>query len=89
MKKIKQITKYIEDIINDKDTFDIRDYSEDNLSILKNDIYKITKLLKEEKELSLNEKKNLEIILSDISHQLKTPLTSMYVINNLERKSVV
>ena len=82
-KKIKQIDKYILDILNNKDTFDIRDYNEDSLSKLKNDIYKITMLLKEEKEKTLNEKKNLEIILSDISHQIKTPLTSMYVINDL------
>ena len=40
-------------------------------------------LLKEEKENTLSEKKNLEVILSDISHQIKTPLTSMYVINDL------
>ena len=82
-KKIKQIDKYILDILNNKDTFDIRDYNEDFLSKLKNDIYKITILLKEEKEKTLKEKKNLEVILSDISHQIKTPLTSMYVINDL------
>ena len=82
-RKIKQIDKYIKDILNNKDTFDIRDYNEDELSKLKNDIYKITMLLKEEKENTLSEKKNLEVILSDISHQIKTPLTSMYVINDL------
>lgn len=82
-RKIKQIDKYIKDILNNKDTFDIRDYNEDELSKLKNDIYKITMLLKEEKENTLSEKKNLEVILSYISHQIKTPLTSMYVINDL------
>ena len=82
-RKIKQIDKYIKDILNNKDTFDIRDYNEDELSKLKNDIYKITMLLKEEKENTLSEKKNLEVILSDTSHQIKTPLTSMYVINDL------
>ena len=82
-RKIKQIDKYIKDILNNKDTFDIRDYNEDELSKLKNDIYKITMLLKEEKENTLSEKKNLEVVLSDISHQIKTPLTSMYVINDL------
>ena len=82
-KKIKQIDNYILDILNNKDSFDIRDYNEDFLSKLKNSIYKITKLLKEEKENTLKEKKNLENLLSDISHQIKTPLTSMYVINDL------
>lgn len=82
-KRLKQIEIYVNNILNNKDTFDIRDYNEDYISRLKNDIYKITILLKEEKESSLKEKKDLEIILSDISHQLKTPLTSMYVINDL------
>ncbi|MEG0826467.1 MAG: HAMP domain-containing sensor histidine kinase, partial [Bacilli bacterium] len=75
--------QYINDILNNKDTFDIREYSEDYISRLKNDIYKITVLLKEEKEISIKEKQNLEIILSDISHQIRTPLTYMYVINDL------
>lgn len=79
-RKIKQIDKYIKDILNNKDTFDIRDYNEDELSKLKNDIYKITMLLKEEKENTLSEKKNLEVILSDISHQIKTAI-NIYVCN--------
>lgn len=82
-KKLKQIDKYLNDILNNRDTFDIREYSEDYISSLKNDIYKITMLLKEGKEKEEKEKKELEIILSDISHQIKTPLTSMYVINDL------
>src|SRR5574344_1906871 len=81
--KIKNIYDYMNNILNDDYSLDIRDYNEEELSILKNQIYKITTKLKDQTELAQNEKKNLEIILSDISHQIKTPLTSMYVINDL------
>lgn len=42
-KKIKEITKYIEEINNKNYTLDIKDNDEDELSILKNELYKITK----------------------------------------------
>ena len=81
--KIKKIYTYMDNILNDDYSLDIRDYNEEELSILKNQIYKITTKLKDQTELAQNEKKSLETILSDISHQIKTPLTSMYVINDL------
>ena len=40
-------------------------------------------MLKEKEKYSSNEKRYLESVLSDISHQLRTPLTSMYVINDI------
>lgn len=54
--------------------------SEDELSILKNEIYKTTIMLKEAAENSNKEKLELKNSLSDISHQLKTPLTSILII---------
>lgn len=53
--------------------------SEDELSILKNEIYKTTIMLKENAENSNKEKLELKDSLSDISHQLKTPLTSILI----------
>lgn len=70
-------------ILNNNYSFDIRDYEEGDISNLKNDIYKMTVKLKEQSDLSQKDKKYLEEVLSDISHQLKTPLTSMYVINDV------
>lgn len=83
--KIEEINKYLLEILNGNYNIDIKDYKEGYISNLKNDIYNITTLLKNEKEKALLDKKNLEIVLSDISHQLKTPLTSMYVINDILR----
>lgn len=81
--KIKDLSFYMNNILNNNYSFDIRDYEEGDLSNLKNDIYKMTVKLKEQSDFSLKDKKYLEEVLSDISHQLKTPLTSMYVINDV------
>lgn len=78
-KKLKEITKYIEEINNKNYRLDIDDNTEDELSILKNEVYKTTIMLKETAENSVQDKVNLKDSLSDISHQLKTPLTSMTI----------
>ena len=85
-KKIMDVNKYMNNILNGNYSLDIRDYNEGYISNLKNDIYKITVRLKEQNDLSLRDKKNLENVLSDISHQIKTPLTSMSVINDVLSK---
>lgn len=81
-KKIDMINLYINDVLNDNYTLNIREYEEGTFSSLKNDVYKITNKLKKQSENLMNDKKYLEQTLSDISHQLRTPLTSMNMINN-------
>lgn len=78
-KKINQITTYINEVRNRKYDLDIDENSEDELSSLKNELYKITVMLKEESEISKKDKENLKISVQDISHQLKTPLTSITI----------
>ncbi len=82
-KKIGSLSKYTNEILNNRYNLDIREYEEGDISNLKNDLYKMTIKLKEQNELSKKDKQYLEETLSDISHQLKTPLTSMYVINEI------
>ena len=82
-KKIEKLSIDMNRILNGDYSIDIKDYEEGDISNLKNDIYKMTIKLREQTEQSRKDKKYLEEILSDISHQLKTPLTSMYVINDL------
>lgn len=81
--KIRQINQYMLAILNGDYSFDIKDYEEGEISNLKNDVYRITNLLKQQSENARAGQKELETVLSDISHQLKTPLTSMYVMNDL------
>lgn len=84
-KKINQITQYINEIKNKKYELDINENSEDELSNLKNELYKITVMLKEESEISKKDKENLKMSVEDISHQLKTPLTSITImLDNLK-----
>ena len=78
-KKLKEITKYIEEINNKNYKLDIEDNTEDELSILKNEIYKTTIMLKEVAENSIKDKICLKDSLSDISHQIKTPITSILI----------
>lgn len=79
-KEINEITKYIEEINRKNYKLNIDEMSEDELSILKNEVYKTTIMLKEAAENSNKEKLQLKNSLSDISHQLKTPLTSILII---------
>lgn len=78
-RKIKQLTKCLEQINRKNYQIQIDDNTEDELSILKNEIYKTTIMLKEQAENSLQDKINLKTSLEDISHQLKTPLTSINI----------
>ena len=78
-KKIDEITKYIEEINKRNYALDIQDNSEDELSLFKNELYKITVMLKEQAENSKKDKINLKKSLEDISHQLKTPITSITI----------
>lgn len=81
-KRTKRINKIIELIskINKRNfDIDIEDYTEDELSILKQEVYKTSLMLRSEADNSLKDKLNLKDSLSDISHQLKTPLTSITI----------
>ena len=78
-KEINKITNVIKEINKKNYELDINTMSEDELSILKNEIYKTMVNLKETSEISSSDKVNLKKSLEDISHQLKTPLTSILI----------
>ena len=77
--EIEKIIKCLEKINQKNYEIDINDVSEDKLSILKHEIYKTTVMLKENTEKANQDKINLKNSLEDISHQLKTPLTSSII----------
>lgn len=79
-KKLREILNYLEEINKKNYKLDIEDNREGELSILKNEVYKTTVFLKEQAENSLQDKTNLKDSISNISHQLKTPLTSISIL---------
>lgn len=81
--EIGNLSSYLRQISNGNYTLDVRDNHEGELSILKNDIYKVTLMLSEHSALLQHDKVQLTNAISDISHQLKTPLTSMTVMADL------
>ncbi|WP_164508008.1 sensor histidine kinase [Lapidilactobacillus wuchangensis] len=60
--------------------FKLADYDEDELAILKNQLHKTTLLLRETADHSQQDKLKLKQSLADISHQIKTPITSIEIL---------
>ncbi|OIU73067.1 sensor histidine kinase [Rossellomorea aquimaris] len=82
-REIEKLSGYLRKISSGDVSLDLRDNHEGELSILKNDIYKVTLMLSESRSQLERDKLTLTDALSDISHQLKTPLTSMTVMADL------
>ena len=74
-----ELTDYLSRLNSDKYDMDISSNGEDSFSRLKNEIYRTTVRLREQSESSRQDKINLKNSISDISHQIKTPLTSISV----------
>lgn len=81
--EIEKLNSYLEKVLSGDYAPEILDQKEGELSILKTNIYKATTTLKYQKELLTEDKVRLANAIADISHQLKTPLTSMMVMNDL------
>lgn len=79
-KDINEIFNYIEQINNGNYKLIIDNNTEDELSLLKNEVYKTMVKLKSNAEDSKMDKIILKDSLSNISHQIKTPLTSLLLI---------
>lgn len=83
VKILGRLNLYLEKVLAGDFVPEILDQCEGEVSILKANIYKTTTTLKYQKELLSDDKVKLADAIADISHQLKTPLTSMMVMNDL------
>ena len=81
--EIRQMSEYLRRINDGEFDLDITDNQEGEMSILKNNIYKVVVTLRSQQELLLKDKNYLADSLADISHQLKTPITSITVMTDL------
>lgn len=81
--QIASLSRYLQQLEAGDYSLDIRDNGEGSFSQLKNELYKITVRLREQSELLRRDKQTLSDAIADISHQIKTPLTSLFVLIDL------
>ena len=79
-KRIESISSGIDDILFGKENFDLKEYHEGEINILANNINKLLIKLREQTDLLKKEKVHLADSIADISHQIRTPLTSVNLI---------
>ena len=82
-RKIEKLNDYLVQVLAGVEKPSLDDQEEGELSLLRTNIYKATSTLQYQKEILADDKKQLAVAMADISHQLKTPLTSLMVMNDL------
>ena len=76
-RRIASLAADVNHVLHGDSSIDFDNYSEGELSILHSEIYKMTVRLREQQQKLINDKKYLADSLADISHQIRTPLTSI------------
>ena len=86
-RKLQKLSSDLDKLLISGTPLPIREYSEGELSILANQIQKMTLRLTESAEAIKADKVYLADSLADISHQLRTPLTAMNLTTTMLRDS--
>ena len=81
--QINELNLYLSSVVAGNYDMSINENTEGELSILKNNLFKVVTMLKSSNEAVKNDKIYLANSLADISHQLKTPLTSIMMITDI------
>lgn len=79
-KQVGMLENYMDCVVNGVYDLQLSDNSEDELSSLQNQMYKVTIMLRERAKQYKEQKISLADSVEDISHQLKTPLTSTTIL---------
>lgn len=85
--RIAQLSEQIDLVLHNSEHLYISEAEEGELAILQSEILKMTLRIREQNEALKKEKKHLADSLADISHQLRTPLTSAAIILSLLEKN--
>ncbi len=80
---IKKLNNFLEKILAGSTELEVLNQTEGELGILRANIYKTTTALISQRAILQKDKVLLADALADISHQFKTPLTSLMVMNDL------
>lgn len=88
-REIDRLSEYLASVYTGGEILDIRTQREGELNALRDDIYKITTILGEQKAALEEDKRLLADFLGDVAHQLKTPIAAILLQTELwEDKAV-
>ena len=82
-KQIRELTDYVTKVQDASALPEMAELAEGSLEILESEIYKVITVLKEEYSAEYRQKKYMSDMMSDISHQFKTPLTAISLMTEL------
>lgn len=82
-RQIARLSGEIDRILHGDECFSLKDCREGELSVLQSEIYKMTVRLRERGDALRADKLYLADSLADISHQIRTPLTSVNILVSL------
>lgn len=84
-REIHHLTDYLQRVAHGDFSLEIRNNQEGELSLLRSELHKVVLRLSEQRDQIDRERQALADAISNISHQLKTPITSMVVMTDLLR----
>ena len=76
-RKIALLAADIDSVLHGDNVISLKDYSEGELGVLHSEIYKMTVRMREQQQKLMSDKAYLADSIADISHQIRTPLTSI------------
>lgn len=79
-RRISSLANEIDAILHGKENIDLSHYNEGELSLLQSEVTKLFVRLREQADMLREDKTRLADSIADISHQLRTPLTSVNLI---------
>ncbi len=79
-RKIRQMCSEIDSMLHSKSYVELSSYSEGELSILRDELSKVISMLRENADSMLRDRQYLSDSIADISHQIRTPLTSVNIL---------
>lgn len=85
-RELAQLSQTLNRILHGEEHLGVEEYSEGELGILRSEIHKMTVRLREQQQALQADKVYLANSLADLSHQLRTPLTSMNLVAELLSK---
>ncbi len=80
---VSKANEYIDDVLRGDLNNELDYEGEGDFPTLANELNKMVSVIKKDNEIIVKEKENMKEFLTDVSHQLKTPLTSITMITDL------